>query len=557
MKRIYLPLFLIVIVASIFRFINLGEVPPSPDWDEVSHGYNAYSLLLTGKDEYGDPFPLVLRSFDDYKPALYPYLVIPFILLFDLSIFAVRFPSALFGVLTVLAVYFFIKELISHSENQRNQAGIVGLITAGLLAISPWHIQFSRIAFEANVGLAFNIFFVLFFLLGLRRPWMLSLSTLFMGLSLYAYQSEKVFTPLLALILFCVFWREVFKVSKKYLFLAFVVGFLVSLPFTWYTFTNKAALSRLQGVSVFADQTPLLKENAQRLLMDKENNDILGILLDNRRVLYAKTIISGYLSHFDLNWLFINGDLARHHAPGMGLLYIWELPFLFLGLYYFIFSNFSRKIKIFILLWFLVAPIPASITSGVPHAIRTLNFLPTFQIFIALGLLRAIGFLDRIPYNKLRIKSKYVFVFCFLLFIVFNITYYINQYFVQQNYFYSSFWQYGYKEAVDVVKKWDHKYTKVIVSNEPHLDQSYMFFLFYLKYPPSEYQKEAQSASGGFKEVHRFGKYEFRPINWEKENKSKDILFVGRPDDFPVDISTVQNIDFLDGERAIEIIEAR
>src|SRR5476651_952409 len=106
-KKITWILFLgIILIAIALRFWQLVSVPPSPDWDEVAFGYNAYSVIQTGHDEYGKSLPVVLRSFDDYKPALYMYLVIPAELLFGVSTFAVRLPSAVFGVLTILAVFF-------------------------------------------------------------------------------------------------------------------------------------------------------------------------------------------------------------------------------------------------------------------------------------------------------------------------------------------------------------------------------------------------------------------------------------------------------------------
>ena len=106
----------IVFLAAILRLWQLGAVPISPDWDEASLGYNAYSILKTGKDEYGNFLPVVLRSFDDYKPALYAYLIIPFITLFDLSVLAVRLPSALIGIFTVALTYFFVVEIIKRKE---------------------------------------------------------------------------------------------------------------------------------------------------------------------------------------------------------------------------------------------------------------------------------------------------------------------------------------------------------------------------------------------------------------------------------------------------------
>ena len=70
-NKVSLLLFLIIFLATVLRFWQLGSVPLSPDWDEVSLGYNAYSIFHTGHDEYGKFFPIVLQSFGDYKPALY------------------------------------------------------------------------------------------------------------------------------------------------------------------------------------------------------------------------------------------------------------------------------------------------------------------------------------------------------------------------------------------------------------------------------------------------------------------------------------------------------
>lgn len=537
----------IVILASILRLWQLSKVPSSPDWDEASLGYNAYSIMQTGRDEYGEFLPVVLRSFDDYKPALYVYLVIPFIKLVGLNIYAVRLPAALFGILAVLATFFLVKELFSNVKT--------ALLASFFLAISPWHLQFSRIAFESGVGMAFNIFSALFFIKGLKKPFYLLASSVLMGLSLYIYQSEKVFTPILAVILIGVFRKQLFSIPKKYLAAALIIGAIISLPMINLAFTNKEALARAKGVSVFADSTALLKENVQKLIEDKKNNDLIGLVLDNRRIVFAKTVIAGYLSHFDLNWLFITGDLARHHAPNMGLLYLWDLPFLSIGIFVLLFGKFDRKAKLLLSLWFLASPIPASITSGVPHAVRTLNFLPIFQIFTAIGVLAAANFISNIKYQIAKIHLKYlIFTVCFL-FLIFNFLYYLNQYFVQQNYFNASEWQYGYEDSSAVVKKIENNYKKIVVSNQPPMDQSYIFFLFYLKYSPSLYQKEAQYSSGGFRENHTFGKFEFRPIDWSKENKSGETLYIGRPNDFQDAANVLTRVSYPDGQTAIELVK--
>src|SRR3989338_5274337 len=135
-------LILILTVAAILRFYQLGANTPSLDWDEVAHGYNAYSILKTARDEYGYKFPLSFRSFDDYKPPIYTYLVVPSVAIFGLNDFAVRFPSALLGVLTVIFTYLMVLKLFKNKN--------IALLSSLFLAISPWHLQFSRVAFETN-----------------------------------------------------------------------------------------------------------------------------------------------------------------------------------------------------------------------------------------------------------------------------------------------------------------------------------------------------------------------------------------------------------------------
>ena len=97
---------LILLLGSSLRLWHLGKTPISPNWDEVALGYNAFSIAKTGHDEFGKFMPTILRSYDDYKPALYAYLIIPAYEAFGLNVFAVRLPSAIFGILTILGVYF-------------------------------------------------------------------------------------------------------------------------------------------------------------------------------------------------------------------------------------------------------------------------------------------------------------------------------------------------------------------------------------------------------------------------------------------------------------------
>ena len=311
-KIVWLILTGIILISAGLRLWQLGHIPPSPDWDEVALGYDGYSIIHTGRDEFGKFLPVVLRSFDDYKPALYAYLTILSILIFGLTVFAVRLPSAFFGLVSTIAIFFLIRELFRNYKYK----DYLSLLSSFIFAISPWSIQFSRVGFEANVGDTFNILTALFFIKGLKNRWMLLLSALFAGLDIYVYQSEKVFTPLLVLALILIYRKTFFSISKKYLVAFFIFSLIVVTPMLTYIVQNRDALLRVEGTSVFSNQTVLLQPDIAKLAQDVKNNDKVGLILDNRRVIYAKTVISGYISHFDFNWLFVTGDIARHHAPG-------------------------------------------------------------------------------------------------------------------------------------------------------------------------------------------------------------------------------------------------
>jgi len=544
----YIALALILITAFVLRIYLIGQVPASPDWDEAALGYNAYSILLAGKDEYGKFLPVVLQSFDDYKPALYTYLIIPFIKILGLSVVAVRLPAIISGVIAVLLAFLVVRNLFEkgfHLVGKKLSSNVLALTVAFFTAISPWHIQFSRVGFEAGVGLTCNLAVIYFFLKSLKNQYFLILTAVFAALNIYIYQSEKVYTPLLLLILISIYFKRLIKFKKRILLISFFTGILIIAPMLLFIVQNPNALSRAKGVSVFTDTTKLLSSNKEKIERDVKSSNRIGAIIDNRRIEYFKTFASGYLSHFEPNWLFYRGDVARHHAPFMGNLYLFTLPFILIGLYMLVFMDIDRKVKIFIILYLLLAPIPASVTIDVPHAVRSINTIPSYEIFTSIGILSCIFFLQK--------QKRYIYIPIYLivfLAITLNIFYYLNQYFVQLNYFDSEYWQYGWKEAVAYTTQKAQKFDHVVVTNQPPLDQSYIFFLFYLQYDPIKYLSEGGTKAGGFNQSHTaFGKYEFREIKWDKDKFEKNTVFLGRPGDLPDNIG--KTIYYLNGEPAI------
>lgn len=550
---------LCVLLLSVFlRMFKLGEVPISLDWDEAALGYNAYSVLKTGRDEYGTKFPLVLRSFDDYKPPLYMYLTIPSVALFGLTPWSVRLPSVVMGLFAILGTYFLVMELIALWPSSKYKyiqdrflRTYLPSISAFLLAISPWHLQFSRIAFEANTGVTLNIWVVVFFLKSLKKIQNIYISALLSGIAMYAYHSERIFLPLLLLLVVLVFYKTLFKHPKTIIF-ACIIGVVIIAPLVW-VMRDPTTWMRLRGTSSLSDEVKLLERSVIKLRDDTASGNVFGQLFDNRRIVWAHTIYDGYISHFSFRWLFLTGDNDRHHAPDMGLLYIWELPFLLWG----IFEVYRRggTFRTILFGWFFISPLPASVTSEVPHAIRSMVFLPTFQLFTAIGLLQCIyAMRTKIYENKDNFK-RYIWmvnVCIFVGIIVFNFAYYLSMYYIHMNHEFSRFWQYGYKEAVNYVKKNKEKYTRVVVS--PKLEQPHMFFLFFTAYDPKKYLEQGGTRSGGFAEnMNRFDVFEFRPIHYDSEIHDGKTLYIGTPLDIP---GTPQHlIRYLDSSEAIKIAE--
>lgn len=540
-------LILIVILAAILRFYQLGQNPPSLDWDETAHGYNAYSILKTGRDEYGYKFPLSFRSFDDYKPPVYTYLVVPTVVAFGLNDFAVRFPSATLGVLAVVFTYLMVFELFKNRS--------LALLSSLFLAISPWHLQFSRVAFETNSAIFWSVLGTWAFLRGIRAKslkitlWM-SLAAIAFGANLFMYHNARVFIPIFSIMLLFIF-KDWLLINRKYLVVPAIIAIIFSAVLIPIIFSISGQL-RYQGTSIFADVSPQYK-SAQLIAQDEQSNQlILGRIFHNRRFVYIPILIDNYLSHLKPTFLFLTADMDRHHAPQIGLLYIWDLPFILAGIYFLISKKpassaggFDIKSKIIVFWWFIIAPVASSVTWGVPHALRSEIYLPTYQIFAAVGLYYL--------YQSIKWRKIFItFTFCLL---TFNFLFYLHQYYIHMPIEYSKAWLYGRKEAALFTESVKDKYDRVIVSTK--IDQPHEFWLYYTKYDPRKYLAEGGTVSGGYLEDrNKFDKYLFKPIDFNDQQKEAKTLFVGLPSEFPPNIKILKVVYYLNGEPAIYIVSS-
>lgn len=529
----------IILLAAFLRLYQLATVPPSPSLDEVSIGYNAYSILHTGKDEYGNSFPILLRAYDDWRPGIYAYLVIPFLAIFGLSAFAVRIPSALISIFTVYLTYVLVRELFGKEKLTEN----FSILTSFLLAISPWHIYLSRLGHEVNLGLAAFLLGIYFFVTAIqhtKRKGLYIASSIFFVLSLYGYQSQKIIIPIVLFGAVALFYRNIMQQLRE-VTLAALIGIVLLIPLIIAS-SNPQALIRFNATSAFSDIGSKYQESAENILAAQEKGDVMGQFLNNRRFVIPKVFIENYFAHFNPLWLFSGSGNEQHKVPNLGLMYVWESIFIVVGILAFLSLPIDRRYKMLIALWFFSSPLAAAITTGAPHAMRSYTFLPLWQMFSAIGLISAYFYFQKYISGK-------ILIFLFSVVSLLSVIYFAYNYYVVFPRTQSSSFQYALSKAVSYAKQHEGEYNEIVVSNKDNLHQSYMFFLFYSKYDPSLYLTSGGTKSGGFAEEHKIGKFIFRPIQFKDEKEGS--VLIGNVNEIPDTVGVLSSFRSLDGKEEI------
>ena len=459
-----LLIFLIIILAIILRFIWLDKIPPSLYSDEAGQGYNAYSILKTGKDEHGVFLPVSLRSFGDWKPPLPTYLMVPFIYVFGLNEISVRLPSAVLGAWSVLIIYFLVREILANKSN-RNK---IGLLVALFLAISPWHILQSRSAMLVIISLFFFESGVWLFLLGLRKKYILILSSFMFVLSIYSYYGMRIITPLFILFLL-IYHRKKILFTGRSTVIAVLLGLLLMLPLgISFLKESDVVLGRAKTVSVFYDQGVRL---TQWKLITQDGIDappLVTRFYHNVVYMYANRIIKNYLIHFDPQYLFVIGDTSPpFQIPGMGILFLTDGILILIGSVVLLKHRYPFRWLFFV--WLCLSILPASLTFMVPASNRTFNAVVIYVFLASLGTYYLYG----------KIKYKRVSAIIFSVILILNTAYFMNNYFLVLPHKHADWWNYGWKETVMSVVKIQSNYNDVIVSDINGMP--YIYFLFYQK----------------------------------------------------------------------------
>lgn len=536
-------LFLAIVgIAAVMRLANLSSVPPSLSHDEVAIGYNAYSILKTGRDEYGTPWPLLFRSFDDYKlPGMVYATVLPITLLGpnDLS---VRLPSATLGILTVVAFWYLVQELLTEGKKPQWQL-TVPFITL-LFALSPWHINFSRQSFESNGALFFVVAGTTFLVRSIRVPRSLWAAAIFYSISFYFYYSVRTVVPFAVALYTLCFGKHLRRHWLHALGAAILGAILISpmLP----AMLSPGGLSRMKMVSVVND--PRYTERTERYIkfLAQSGNPLLRFVF-NRHTALASTIVENYTKNLSPHHIFASGT-----GP-MGLQYPLEAPFFLLGLV--ALFTLTTPLKYIFIGWLLTTPLVGAFSADQPNSLRTLLNAPMFSLLSGLGFVWL--------FNRLKNSLwKKVLLFGFLFALILSVSRFFFLYFVHSPRTNAASFADGHKQMTAYLTAHEGSFDTIYVSG--YYWRPYIFVLFWKQYNPAAYQR------GGT--LWGFDKYRFTAAEWDREgvfvydsdfnpkvlnvtNPDKTLFLLAGPE-FRQHQEKFDKIDTVDGRFAKEVFVA-
>lgn len=443
-------LFLVILLSSILRIYDLSNLPISLFGDEVDVGYHAWSLITTLKDYTGHLLPTYIQSLSESRAPLLMYVVAPFVGILGPSAFSVRLPVAILGILNIFQIYFLGRSLFPKTK--------VPILSAFLLAIMPWHVHYSRAAFEVTLLLTLILAGIQLFISGQKRPLFFFLSPLFFILSLYTYSTATLYSPLVFIFLLWIYKPKIdIKKSAPLLILYSFILF----PLFFSLITGRAS-NRFSQISIFNDRT-ILDSVVLRRTTPWAKVDIVERLTNNKFLSYAGAWAGEYLKSFSPQFLFISGDSEpRHSVPGFGELLIFSLPFLLIGL---------LKSNKFLIGLLLISALPASLTiGGGTHATRLSLMIIPLVVLTALGL------------SKFK---KFTPVVCLIL--LGNLFIYWSTYTKDYRYASARAWHYGFQQVFEKYK--DLKPAGLTFINNTY-EPSLLRFAFYTKLHPRQFQKQ-------------------------------------------------------------------
>ncbi len=508
---------LILLLGAVLRIPALEQSPPGLAPDEASNGYDAYSLWHTGRDQHGYFLPPVMRAMNDYRMPLFEYSAAPIVGLGGLSVMTARLTAAYWGILTVAAIYWLGREMFGRVP----AAG-----AAFFLAISPWHVPFSRLALEAITTPLASILVIAMVLRWTRLPrdrFLLG-SAAAIGLSIYTYSVMPLFL-IVMLPIFALLFRRVWISRWPKVTIAIVIAILIASPWLYYLFRyTDAMLARHRQIAVFRPERPL-PEAAQEAIYNLWLN-------------------------LSPDFLFGKGDHDElQHPRGLGQLYPVQALFIPLGIWYGIRQKHHRRNLLITGAWILAGTLPAALTQpnlpGSGHSLRALPAVIPWQLLTGLG----IEVVQRLAIRP-ALRSA-ILVSC-AIWIALNAGVYYDYYFTRYPSDLSPRFESWMRETVETMHRLDNGYNTVYFTC--HSRWAYLYILFFTRYPPRLLQADLPVRGEElFAHVSRIGRYHFvcdmEPL-WATGEKG---LFVVTGNELP-DVLPLASITGPEGQTLFKII---
>lgn len=542
-----LLLALIILLGLFLRTFQIDSNPPGLTWDEAALGYNSYSILKTGKDEWGQFFPVIFKSFGDYKPGLYVYLAMPFVAILGLNEFSTRLPSILLGSLIPLVAFLFIRQLFGKEKEP------IAIFSAFLLTVSPWAINFSRGAWETNIAF-FEFLLGGYFLLKARDGKIrhLAISIIIFCLSIFTYQSAKMFGAVFPILIVLAFSNKFFTPKNRFKVGGIVLVLFIVLGLSVISPEVRSRLTVLNQSNYQRSEEEILK-----IKKDEPNiSEPVFNLFHSERYEYVKIVTFHFLNYFSPTFLFLSGPPdSRQGVLNYGMMHLIEFPFVLMGIFYVFRNNFKGKKIIFI--WLILAVAPSALSRDIINTVRSLPMVFVLEFFAAAGIYSF--------FNLLKSKKMFLYTGISILavFFIFNLGFYYDRYYIHTPIHGSEYWLYGHKQTMLMVEANKQKYQSIIYTNK--FNQPYIFYLFYNKYDPKKYQQQSAKfkVKGFDAEVTQIDNIKFRNLYWPDDRSLKNHLFFGSwleiPDQDidPKQSRIVKVIKFLDGTIAFKVAETR
>lgn len=456
-------LFLIFLLAFALRLILLGKFPVGFHADEARAGWNAYSILKTLHDDRGNMFALYYNTFGDYRPTGIFYTIIPFLILFGKTIFAVRFSSSFFGALTIFPIYFLSKEFF---ENEK-----AAILSALLLALSPWDISLSRATSEGIISMFFALTGVALFIKAVHfkyKKWYIY-SFLLIFTSYFFYHSIRLLAPLFLIAISIYYWPIIKKSAAKKYVLATAIGiFLATLVLSF----SSQATARLSQISI-------TKSNETEKVLGVQSTFTGQQILDNKFIVWGEELAKEYAKYFSLDF-FIgeNTKPLRYMSPHIGILTYSVVILLGIGSYNLLVEK-NKKLPLLLL---FLSPIPAALTvEDSPNMHRALFMLPFILIIAAYG------------FTKIN-KYRYIKILLALLYFL-QVQYFLSSYFTRSAIYNADVRNHAASELALYLNEVHENYEEVIVTHDP--DEIYPWFFYLNNYEPSNVNPIAVKRSDG------------------------------------------------------------